>query len=161
MNFISYKGINDRLVDKNISDREILPYVIVFFMGSFISILTPHSGSTNAYDYIIFIVNILFSIIGTLFLYKKNNGSNGYNFLVKYVILSWILGIRSLIIVVPCYIIYRVIIYKYYNNTVQSTCATLIIHTLYLLIFFNRLGKHFSVLRNKGEKLYSSDNLSR
>ena len=55
------------------------------------------------------LISVIITIFGVLYLKKKNNDSYGNQFLVKYMALGWVVGVRLLLIAVPVIVLISVL----------------------------------------------------
>ena len=107
MHLLNYKQLARDLRDNKVSEREKLYYIIGTVVLS-APLLIPHAPAN--YDDItgelvgIFILTLL-TILGTIFIYRKNQQGDGKNFIERYVCLSfpisiigWFFGFMSVLI---------------------------------------------------------------
>lgn len=99
MYFWKTNELKEKLQDKPLTDREVLPYFIIFI----ISMSIPFSDSWEGYnfwDYFDELHLFLIPILGTIYAYLKNNGKNGTYFLQRYLSLGWVLCIRFTVLLI-------------------------------------------------------------
>jgi len=117
MYFYKIKPLKERLAAGPLSDRESLPYFIAFItMWSFLIYLPPEASLY----YIEMTVSILSAVVGTIFIYFSNGGSNGRDFVHRYVVLGWVISIRFItVLLLPGIILYA--IFKPMGETNEKT----------------------------------------
>ncbi len=107
MYFWNIEGLKSKLTAALLTDREVLPYFIVFLvlmMG--LEFLPPEK--MNLWDYLTTAYAILISIFGTLYLYRKNGGSAGVHFIQCYMAVGWVVGVRWMALVLPLFFVFRI-----------------------------------------------------
>ena len=111
------KDLKEWLPEKE-NMKYLMAYVILFTIGTIPIIVDP-----NLYDYIISFSMIAFVIIEIILLYKVNKWDNGKNFLSRYLSISWVVLLRSLIfLMIPLFIVYIFInVYFLSNPDLEST----------------------------------------
>lgn len=92
-----------------------------------------------------FAIDLIFNILGTIYLYKCNGGANGKDFLQKYFSIGLVVGIRWLVLItLPTLILITVIISIFTNisdNYLDNFIDYVIIPIL-LLMYYWRAGIH-------------------
>lgn len=80
------------MAERPLSEREALPYVVVFAgLSSAVSYGPP--AITNIWDWLAAGWSVAFAILGTVYIYRRNGGADGRNFLQRYIaILYWRTG---------------------------------------------------------------------
>ena len=96
MNWINLSDAENKLKENNFEDKEALKYLIAL-------IIITSLASTKVVEiewlkniYILF--QIIISIWGTNKVFKLNKKGDGNNFFKRYLVLSWIIGFRLLLI---------------------------------------------------------------
>ena len=80
-----------------LSEREVLPYLVVF-VGLYAAVgYIPHT-ITNVWDGLGAVWSITLAVVGTIYIYRQNGGADGQHFLQRYFAISWVVTIRWLVI---------------------------------------------------------------
>lgn len=104
MYFFAQKAVKSKFLQSGFSDRESLPYFVVF-IGLYSLAFVPNTSTPNIWDYLASAISFALAVLSTLLLYKANGGSDGTQFIQKYVILGWVLALRALIALLPATIL--------------------------------------------------------
>ena len=93
MYFWRIEQLKQRLTTTALTDREVLPYFVIFL--SLISALWFIPASTqNVWDHATTGVSTLLSVFGTIWLYQRNGGAAGHHFLQRYFAVGWVVAVR-------------------------------------------------------------------
>ncbi|MBC7750304.1 MAG: hypothetical protein H7Z73_01090 [Candidatus Saccharibacteria bacterium] len=93
MYFWRIEKLKASMATAQLTEREVLPYLIATMILLTVAFgAMRHMPVTSYWDDINSILNILFAIIGTIYIYHKNNGAAGRNFLQRYIVISWVVG---------------------------------------------------------------------
>lgn len=97
MHLLNYRWLARDLRDNKLSEREKFSYIIgLLILSAPLLVPTIPTNTQNiTADLINALVFILIMIIGTIFLYRKNQQGDGKNFLERYICLSFPIGIIS------------------------------------------------------------------
>lgn len=158
MYWFSYQPLKERLKNRLISDREALPYLLMFVALETLAVSVPDKSTMNKWDIIEMILFVVSSVGGMIYVYKKNGGSTGYDIIQKYVILGWVVIVRFFIFILPLgAVIYAV---AYYAGLIgeETTFFNVPISIGLYLIYYERLGKHIADTNgNTGEQIAQPD----
>ena len=77
MYWISYQPLKERLKKRSVSDREALPYLLLLSALEAISLSVPASTEMNKWDIIEAMLYVIVTIIGVIYIYRKNGGKTG------------------------------------------------------------------------------------
>ena len=144
---IRYDPLKKLLRERTLTDREALPYFILF--GALLALATslPRIKAFNLWDALDGLAIISITILGTLYCYKQNGGSFGYDFIQKFIVLGWIVVFRCLLVFIPaCVIIY---ICGAFFGVVgdKTTWLDFLVMTAFQIIYYQRLGRHLEDTR--------------
>ena len=109
MYFINIKQLKQDIINKKFSEKDRFIYVFIYIMSyAFFSELDDLAFIENPTavlmsDYIYSIGILLITAIGTYYLYKANDGSEGEDFLGRYFSITWVVFIR-LLFLIPIFI---------------------------------------------------------
>ena len=142
MYFIRLDPLKGQLRDRTLSDREALPYYLVFMALTTAVASMPMRREVNRWDVLLVVINMVITIGGLIYCFAKNGGKAGYDFIQKSVVLGWVLTVR----LVPLFIgtcVADIIIKHLLGHTPGTTTwVNVVIVTPYVIIYFQRLGKH-------------------
>jgi hypothetical protein len=99
--FTNYQVIKEKLRSRTLSDRESLPYWIVFCGATASLPLFPSLNNYNVWDWIGGGLFVLLTVMGVFYAYFKNGGKNGHDIILKYVVLGWIVFFRCYLRFIP------------------------------------------------------------
>jgi hypothetical protein len=144
MYFIQYQPLKERLRSRTVTDREALPYFMLFCVLEVLVISFPASSELNKWNIIETILNITITIIGVLYVYHKNGGSSGYDIIQKFVVLGWVVLIRCSIALIFVGSIINLIADYYGMLGDQTTLFDVVCITIVSAIYYERLGRHIA-----------------
>ena len=99
MYFWRIEKLKTEMAARPLSDREVLPYLVVFVALSAVVINFPVTIS-NVWDVLYAAWSILLAVIGTIYIYRQNGGSDGRHFLQRYLAIGWVVTVRWLVILI-------------------------------------------------------------
>jgi hypothetical protein len=149
MYWISYKPLKERLKKRSVSDREALPYLLLFSALEAIALSVPASSEMNKWDIIETILYVIVTIIGVFYVYRRNGGNAGYDIVQKFVVLGWVVAVRYCLAALP---VGGVIYFTAYYHGVSGDKTTLfdaVFFTVLSAIYYERLGRHISDTNEK------------
>jgi predicted membrane channel-forming protein YqfA (hemolysin III family) len=106
MYFIKYKPLKEKLSNRTVSEREALPYLVVFTALTALAVGVPLYDNYNSLDGIAAGLSVLFAIFGILFAYKQNGKNEGFDLIQKYVVLGWVTSVRFILVSIPLTVIF-------------------------------------------------------
>ena len=158
MYWIKYQPLKERLKKRSISDREALPYLLILCVLESIVISVPLATEMNKWDIIEAILYVIITIIGVLYVYRKNGGNNGYDIIQKFTVLGWVVAVRYGLVVIPVGgLIYFT---AYYHGVTgdETTFFDAMLSIILSVIYYERLGRHISDTNEKnGEQITHTD----
>jgi hypothetical protein len=83
-----------------LSEREVLPYLILTAVLYSVIIYIPHEIQ-NVWDGLGAVWSVLLAVVGTIYIYRQNCGAGGQHFLQRYIVVGWVVGIRWLVFLIP------------------------------------------------------------
>ena len=95
MYILNYKQLAEDLRDHKVSEREKLYYIIgtVVLSTPLLIPSAPANHNDITGELVGIFILILLTILGTIFIYRKNQQSDGKNFIERYVCLSFPISI--------------------------------------------------------------------
>lgn len=147
MYFFNLQKLKTQLISKPHSDKELLPYLIATLLLITLIEYLPKSAVYNQWDYLEIAIVVLFSVFGTLWLYKRNGGDTGSHFLQRYFALGWVALIRVSVFSLPAIIVLLAL--GAYAGFIQTELDTKSWFDFLIIVFFELfyywyLGKHLA-----------------
>jgi hypothetical protein len=145
MNFISYQPLKEKLRNRTFTDRQALPYFILFCV---LSVPVPTSGTANSLDWVLTGCWVLITALGLLYAYRKNGGSDGVDFIKKFIALGWIALVRWTLVFIPLSVIVMIAVGHFGGPLDESVKAEatewfhLIAPCIFMIVLFQRIGWH-------------------
>jgi hypothetical protein len=98
MYFLRLRPLKRDLAAQAISERGALPYLL--WLGGLTALATilPY-GDVNSWDYGGAVASVGIFLAGTVLAYRGNGGAAGQDFLIRYLCLNWVVGLRLLLLV--------------------------------------------------------------
>jgi hypothetical protein len=93
MYFWRIEKLKTELAARPLSEREVLPYVVVFVALSVAAGFIPHP-TRNIWDELGAVWSVLLAAVATIYIYRQNGGAGGQHFLQRYIAVSWVVSIR-------------------------------------------------------------------
>src|SRR5688572_12862369 len=104
MYFWNITEFKEALAARPMTDREALPYLIIF-VALFPALYSFGGSEQNDWDLLGSLLTFLFGVFGTILAYVQNGGTGGSDFIKRYLALSWVVGIRLFVMMVPIVIV--------------------------------------------------------
>ncbi|MFZ2631327.1 MAG: hypothetical protein WA081_09425 [Desulfosalsimonadaceae bacterium] len=142
MYFIKYQSLKEKLRERALTDREALPYFIIFLTLMALASSFSTSDEMNKWDYISGVVSLIISIGGVLYAYFQNGGPDGYDFIQKYVVLGWVITIRSILFFIPVIIILFIIGYFLDIFKRSTSLFDVVVIAVIEIVIYERIGRH-------------------
>jgi hypothetical protein len=142
MNFIKYTPLKQKLRERTLTDREALPYLIVFTALTALMVGVPLYENYNAMDGISAACSVALAIFGIIFAYKQNGKENGYDLVQKYVVLGWITSIRFILVGIPLYIVVAIAGYSMGFSMEETNGIDLVFSVGFEALLYYRIAMH-------------------
>ena len=141
MYFWRINEIKRRLVTSPLSDREALPYLVAYSAMAAIGMLVPPENY-NRWDFVSGLLSVGFTILGTIWVYRRNGGSSGTYFLQRFLAIGWVVALRLLAVAGPTLIVFYMVVSVTVEDTPGSDWYDVVILGGVELAFYQRLGSH-------------------
>jgi hypothetical protein len=102
MYLLRYQPLKDKLKTRTLTDREALPYLLVFTGLAAAVYLFPTTDTFNHWDWIQGGLSVALALGGVIYSYFRNGGRDGYDLILKYVVIGWIVAVRCVLLFIPC-----------------------------------------------------------
>ncbi len=146
MYFYALKKTKEKFATTGFSERESLPYLLVFV--TLISITALPYTSQNFWDYTTTALSTIIGFVATILLYRANGGADGRQFISKYIILGWVLIVRGItFLIVPFAILLGVGYWLGYVDLDSTQPFDVISSMIFEIALYVYLYMHFSDLR--------------
>ena len=152
MYFIKIKPLKERLINRSMTDREALPYYLVFMACVSVCGWATMPPQATHWHMINNLAGLFLIIGGTVFTFAKNGGRTGYDFIQKSVVLGWVITVR-LFPLILCGII-GVVLFKQNRGLPddQTSWVDVIFVAVFMIIYYQRLGRHIQDTNRIGEQ---------
>lgn len=152
MYFWHIKKLKLDLIERPMTDKEALPYFIAILLIITVAAYSPQPIHYNVYDYLEICIVIIANTFGTYWLYLKNNGVSGSDFLPRYFALGWVTLIRTTVFCMPVVLLVFIIASALHFFTLDSSTtnwhdiAAIILLEIFYFWYF---GKHLAEVAKK------------
>lgn len=126
---------------KPLSDRESLPYLIASVTLMTIGGSLPFE-SYNVWDGLGSLWSIALAILGTIYIFHQNGGSEGRYFLQRYFAIGWVVGIRCIVAIVACAIALFATLEYLGRATEETSVLDFVFFAAAEIIVYWRIGHH-------------------
>jgi hypothetical protein len=148
MYFIKYQPLKEKLRTRALSDREALPYLIILTALITFSSM-PGVKAYNDWDWVSLGLGVILAIGGVLYSYRENGGNAGFDFIQKFVVLGWIVGVRCFLVFMPLIILFSVLNFMAEDKSLETTGPYHIVGQIFAAtIFYQRIGRHIRDTRS-------------
>ncbi|HOY70725.1 MAG TPA: hypothetical protein PL131_08305 [Methylotenera sp.] len=152
MYFWKIEKLKAQLIEKPLTDKEALPYLIATLI---LYALCMYIGLPTDYGLPFFftlLLQLVSCIYGTIWLFKQNGGDNGKQFIHRYFTVGWVASIRFFVIAIPIFIVILTILTML--GLVHADAKTtgwndVFTSLLMYSTFYWYLGKHISTIANQ------------
>lgn len=140
MYFVKYGPLKEKLSNRSLRDDEALPYLILESVVLTIFSLDISSDGLDAFEMATVCLSVIIVIGGLYHVYEQNGGREGYDFVQKYFILGWIVGVRIFLAFIPVFIVSFVVAVNL--SRAGGNLLGVILFAIYDIVYFQRLGRH-------------------
>ena len=150
MYFIKYHPLKEKLRDRTLSDREALPYLVLFAAVTALTGSSWFAEEFNVWDGISLALSVGTAIWGVLYAYRQNGGARGFDLIQKYVVLGWIVSVRLLVVFIPTAIV-LIAAGEWLGLLSLDRTGPYDVAAVFIteVIFYQRIGRH---VRDTAEK---------
>jgi len=93
MYFWRIESLKQDLATGTLSEKGVLPYLL--WLGSLTTLTSSLPlGELNRWDLAAAVASVLLFVAGTSYAFRCNGGAAGADFLVRYLTINWVLGLR-------------------------------------------------------------------
>lgn len=143
MYFWRIEKLKTSMATAPLTDREVLPYLIatVILMAAVLG-GAQHVPVTSVWDDISSIFGMVIAVIGTIYIYNRNNGEAGQHFLQRYIVIGWVVSLRWLVAFMVIFTILYIILEYYGASAENIALAEFTFDTLASAVLYWRIGHH-------------------
>jgi hypothetical protein len=150
MYFWNIEGLKTEMARQPLSDRQVLPYLIVT-VGLF-SLNGIFEWTPNFWDYLLGGWSFLLAILGTVYLYQQNGANQGNHFLQRYFAIGLVVGLRWIVAFYGAMISLSVLLPLFgMELNKETTWRESAVFAIAELLLYERIGHHISDLRHRSE----------
>lgn len=143
MYFIKYHPLKDQLRKRTITDREALPYFVIFTALTALVCGFPLTHGFNSWDTVSVFMSTGLAIGGVMYAYLNNGGSRGYDLIQKYVVLGWVVSVRCILALIPLGIfLYLIGEFMGLIDSEATGWFDVAIIAIMEIILYQRIGRH-------------------
>ena len=164
MYFWNIKKLKAQIIERPLTEREVLPYIIahalmyLLLMELISYVYSFHEVGAvtipfGVWDYLSIVFAIVFTILGSIWLFKKNKVRSENYFLQRYTALGWVVMLRTTVIVLlvmlVLFVLTQIIISDYFNQLFDSGISTFFFGLFFYRYFYWYFGKHVAEVAQK------------
>ncbi|MBI4987677.1 MAG: hypothetical protein HZC23_02555 [Rhodocyclales bacterium] len=138
MYFWRIQELKSKLKVAPLTEREVLPYFIVYLLIVDLVSYIPSTEALNHWDYANMVFSVFLTIFGTVYLYRLNRGNDGAFFIQRYLAVGWVTVIRVIAATLPLFIVLGI----YFEFPSESNIYSFCYFSLVGLVFYQRTGSH-------------------
>jgi membrane protease YdiL (CAAX protease family) len=98
MYFLRYQPLKEKLRTRTLTDQEALPYLIVYIAFHSALWLMPGVENPTVWDYLSSGISVILAILAVIYFYIKNGKSAGFDLVLKFVTIGWIVSVRFILV---------------------------------------------------------------
>ena len=148
MHFVRYRPLKDKLRSRSVSEREALPYLVIFTALTALVGAFPLIEGFNDWDFVSGLLSVAFAVGGVVYAYKSNGGNKGFDLIQKYVVLGWVVVVRCLLVFIPLGIVAYIAGDALGLTTDQTGFFDVLIIAIFEIVFYQRIGRHIRDTRS-------------
>lgn len=141
MYFWRVENLKADLVARPMPDREALPYLITEAVIVALAIGLPKSDF-NIWDLLGTMWSIGLAVLGTIYIFRQNGGSDGSQFLPRYFSIGWVVGVRYFVVALVLYLSLMIGLEIADFSMESSTVIDFLFFSVSETLYFQRIGHH-------------------
>jgi hypothetical protein len=152
MYFWDIKKLKADLIEKPLTEKQTLPYLIALLFLAGLSAYVPQPDVYSWLDGLGVAITLGTTFFGIFWLFRKNHGDAGSHFVQRYLAIGWVALIRFFVFSIPFFIALGIITYALDLNT-ENINTTKWYDTLILIVltigYIWYFGKHLAEVAEK------------
>jgi len=148
MYFVRYHPLKEKLRDGTLSEREALPYMILFCGLNAAVFCMPRQTELNEADLVSALLGVALAVLGVIYAYVKNGGNSGTGLIQKFVVLGWVVTFRCLLV----FIVVMVVFFYFADLPLimgKTGWYDVLVLGGFEVILYQRIGKHIADTRKR------------
>lgn len=141
MYFWRIEELKARLAHGPLSEREVLPYLVLFAAIAYVAPFFP-AESMNVWDYLGASWAAALAVGGTLYAFRRNGGRAGANFVQHYLAIGWVVGVRWVVFLAALFVVYLFLV----DPPQETTWHEALFFCIAELILWERIAHHIGDL---------------
>jgi hypothetical protein len=141
MYFWRIEDLKDRMVSRPLSEREALPYLLVFVGLTALVGFFPNEN-LNWWDRLGTGYSVLLAVLGTIWIYRQNGGAEGHFFLQRYLAIGWVASIRWMAVLLALCIPFFLMLSLYDIESEVTTWYDFVFLAIVETVLYWRIGAH-------------------
>jgi hypothetical protein len=140
--------VTAEIKDRPFTEAELFPYFLVY-TALYSPIIIPVMGTVtyNLWDTVMGVIYFFISLIATYYIYRKNGGPNGKDFVQKYLTIGFVFWVRWVVFVaLPVTVIWMFFLL---SDTTTTQLFDVVIFSLLSAHYYWRLGVYLGKLREE------------
>jgi hypothetical protein len=129
------------MVARPLTEREALPYLVVFVLLSTLVCYVPQSLA-NIWDGLGVIWSLTLAVFGTIYIYRLNGGASGQHFMQRYFAIGWVVSLRCLVFILLISIIYFLTLDVLGTSSETTTWHDFLLYASSESFIYWRIGHH-------------------
>ena len=142
MYFIRYQPLKEKLKTRTLSDREALPYLILYAGLAAVVCLFSTMGEFNLWDLISGGLSVSLAVAGVVYAYAQNGGKEGFDLIQKYVVIGWIVVVRCTLAFIPICVALLLLGESLGVMTDETGWYDVLIIAGFEALLYQRVGRH-------------------
>lgn len=155
MYFWNIKKLKALLIERPLTEKEVLPYLIATMLLLTLVQYFPNSEQLNVWNYLDIAVASAAIMVGTFWLYGKNLSKKSSHFLQRYFALGWVVMMRFIIFAIPVVILMAFLSLNFALFYTESDATSWLDVTIMALLNYFYIG----TLANIWPKLLKMQNI--
>lgn len=141
MYFWRIEKLKSEMAARPLSEREALPYLVVF-VGLCAAVGYIPQSVANVWDGLGAFWSVALAVLGTIYIYRQNGGADGRHFLQRYFAIGWVVAIRWLAIVILAAVAFSALIEFLGNESEETTWYEFLFLAIVEIVVYWRIGHH-------------------
>lgn len=144
MYFWRIRELKSKLAHGPLSEREVLPYLVVFAAIAYIAPFFP-AESMNLWDYLGASWAVALAVGGTIYAFHRNGGRAGANFVQRYLAIGWVVSVRWIVFLMALFAAYVFLV----DAPRETTWHEALLFGVAELVLWERIAHHIADLARR------------